>query len=98
MKYFNIPPAAACVIALTSVTSFAQDQRESGETEAVNTRVATASRAGQLSQLPAGVPAERRAGGVYLVEVDLGSRTKKVLVDAHSGGILRRRDLKSGDA
>jgi len=98
MKYFKIPPAAACVIALSSVTSFAQDQRDFEEMETTGTRAVVQSTSGKTAENPAKVQLECKIGGIYLVEVQLGGKTSEVLVDAHTGVILRERNITGSKA
>jgi hypothetical protein len=95
MKYFKILPTAASVIALTSVTCFAQDQREIEESVISITRVRVYSHSGTCADNPATVQPENRTGGHYLIEVDLGSKTKEVLIDARTGAVLRKREISS---
>jgi uncharacterized membrane protein YkoI len=93
MKYFKIPPAAACVIALTSVTCFAQDRRDFEEMDTTSRREVVHSQAGSVSENQVKIELEKKIGGIYLVEVKLGDETKEVLIDAHTGKILREREI-----
>jgi hypothetical protein len=93
MKYFKILPAAASVIALTSVTCFAQDQREFEESVTTVKRVRVHSPSGKDAENLMAVQPEMKSGGIYLIEVELGSSTKEVLIDARNGAILRKRDI-----
>jgi hypothetical protein len=97
MKYFRIPPAAACIIALTSATCFVQDQRDFDEMDTSGRREAVHSMSEFDAENPAKVKLESKIGGIYFVEVELGSKTRQVLIDAHSGEVLRQRDIPSAD-
>ena len=93
MKYSKIPPSAARVIALTSVTSFAQDQRDLDEMDATGKKETAHSVSEHVTENPVKVQLESKIGGIYSVEIELGSKTKEVLIDAHNGVILRKRDI-----
>ncbi len=97
MKYLRILPAAAGVIALTSVTCFAQDQRENEEWKTVRTRVVELASSYQGRRQSPPQVAEK-SGYIYLVEVECGSRKDAVMVDAFTGKILGKSDIPAGDA
>lgn len=88
MNYFRILPAAASVIALTSVTCFARDQRENEEADSNRTRVMVHSPAPKSAKNPVPPQAGNQAGYIYLVEVERGKKTKMVEIDAHTGNVL----------
>jgi hypothetical protein len=95
MKYSRILPAAASVIALTSVTSFAPDQREIEESVIGITRVRVYSHSGTNAETPAAARSASPTGGVYLIEVEHGSKTREVLIDARTGAVLRQREISA---
>lgn len=93
MKYLKILPAAASMIALTSVTCFAQDQRENEEADISRTRVMVRATAQQTPEYSTLARQDNQAGYIYLVEVERGSKTKEIVIDAHTGAILGKRDI-----
>lgn len=92
MKYFKILPAAAGVIALTAVACFAQDRREKEEADS-RTRVMVHSPGEKIAEAPAPAQEESQSGCIYHVEIERGSKINEVVIDAHTGKILGRREM-----
>jgi len=91
MKFFKILPAAAGVIALTATVSFARDQRECEEDGFCRTIIvvrdsgASANNTTPNNLAPA---LDKQGDNVYQVEVQRGSKSKLVTIDAYSGKVL----------
>jgi uncharacterized membrane protein YkoI len=98
MRYFKILPAAASIIALTSVAFFAQDRRDLEERDASSERTAVHAPAGSTAANLVKVQLESKLGGIYLIEVELGLKTREVMIDAYTGKVLRKRDIPPGEA
>lgn len=95
MKNFRIFPAAAGVIALTATACFAQDQRENEEADTFRTKVIVRSASPETTENSVPLNTDRKAGYIYLVEVEHGNKTREVMVDARTGKILSKRDSAS---
>jgi len=91
MKFFKILPAAAGVIALTATVSFARDQRESEEDGFCRTVIVVRDSAANANDATSNnfpLALDKQRDDVYQVEVQRGSKSKLVTIDAYSGKIL----------
>lgn len=90
MKFHKILPAAAGMIALTASIAFAGDYRSREESKGLRMRISESESGGEAAGnafVPLAIDSE--SGHVYRVEISYGEKSETVLVDAHSGRVMR---------